>query len=106
MIELVNYDYWGLEAFLNRSSELRKRPISDMELDTIIRFMGDNELMRITKIEELDTLICKIDRKEDKQSERFEYEHFLKMRPILEKKIKESRQRVEALLTLRQFSWG
>ena len=88
-IELVNYDYLGLESFLNRSSELKKRPISDLELDTMIRFMGDNELMRITKIEELDTLISKIDRNEDKESGRFEYEHFIKMRPILEKKIKE-----------------
>jgi hypothetical protein len=88
-IELINYDYLGLEMYLNRSSELKKRLITDMELDTMIRFMGDKELMRITKIEEIDTLISKIDRQYDKEQERYEYEHFLKVRPILEKKIKE-----------------
>jgi hypothetical protein len=88
-IELVNYDYLGLEIFLNRSSELKKRILTDMELDTMIRFLGDNELTRVTKIEEIDRIISQIDREYDKEQERYVYEHFMRVRPILKQRIKE-----------------
>jgi hypothetical protein len=88
-IEMVNFDYLGLEMFLNRSTALKTRLVSDLELDTLIRFISDNDWTRITKIEEIDTLINKIDRKTDIEQERFAYEHFLKARPVLAKKLKE-----------------
>jgi hypothetical protein len=87
-IELVNYDYLGLETFLNRSSVLKLRPISDMEFDTIIRFMGDNRLTRITKLEELDTLISKINTEENNANGKLEHDHLLSIKPLLLKKIK------------------
>jgi hypothetical protein len=87
-IELVNYDYLGLETFLNRSSILKLRPISDMEFDTIIRFMGDNQLTRVTKLEELDTLISKINTEENNANGKLEHDHLLSIKPLLLQKIK------------------
>lgn len=86
-IEMVNFDYLGLEMFLNRSSALKTRPVTELELDTLIRFVGQNQLIRITKVEEIDTMINKIDRKYDRENEWFRYEHLLKVKPVLAKKL-------------------
>jgi hypothetical protein len=86
-IEMVNFDYLGLEMFLNRSTALKTRPVTDLELDTLIRFVSENEWTRITKVEEIDTLINKIDRKYDRENEWFNYEYLSKARPILAKKL-------------------
>lgn len=86
-IEMVNFDFLGLEMFLNRSTALKTRPVSDLELDTIIRFVTGNKLIRIAKIEVVDTLINKIDRKYDRENEWFKYEYLSKVRPLLAKKL-------------------
>lgn len=96
-IEPINFLDLGIEAFINRSSALNKRPLKDLELDTLIRFTKHKSAIRVSKIEEIDTLISKINRKEDFTHE---YEHLLRLRPLLEKKIKQKN------VLLYRFGWN
>lgn len=59
IIEPVNYDFLGLEAFLNNCKILENREINLNALDTIFRFY-ENEFIRITETNQVDKILDRI----------------------------------------------
>lgn len=59
IIEPVNYDFLGLEAFLNNCQILKGRDINPNVLDTIFRFY-ENEFIRLKETNQIDKILDRI----------------------------------------------
>lgn len=67
IIEPVNYDFLGLEAFLNNCQILKTRDINLNVLDTIFRFY-ENEFIRLKETSQIDKILDRIILNSDKDN--------------------------------------
>ena len=85
IVEPVNFEWLGLESFLNNCQALEKKELNPSVVDTIIRFY-DKDYVRLTQQSQIDTFINRgiLQEKKDKEGYKLYAEQ---KREIIKKKI-------------------